>query len=70
MGEIYYSHIALHGIGVGILTGVVGVGGGFLIVPALVLISRLSMKRAIGTSLSIVALKYFAGYSGTILIMN
>lgn len=62
--EIHYGHIALHGVGVGILTGVVGVGGGFLIVPALVLLSGLSMKRAVGTSLSIVALKSFAGFAG------
>ncbi|MCW8919783.1 MAG: sulfite exporter TauE/SafE family protein [Gammaproteobacteria bacterium] len=60
----HYGHIALHGIGVGILTGLVGVGGGFLIVPALVLLSGLSMKRAVGTSLSIVALKSFAGFAG------
>lgn len=62
--EPHYGHIALHGIGVGILTGVVGVGGGFLIVPALVLLSGLSMKRAVGTSLGIVALKSFAGFAG------
>jgi uncharacterized membrane protein YfcA len=60
----HYGHIALHGIGVGVLTGLVGVGGGFLIVPALVLLSGLSMKRAVGTSLSIVALKSFAGFAG------
>jgi hypothetical protein len=60
----HYGHIAMHGIGVGVLTGVVGVGGGFLIVPALVLLSGLSMKRAVGTSLSIVALKSFAGFAG------
>lgn len=60
----HYGHIAAHGIGVGILTGVVGVGGGFLIVPALVLLSGLPMKRAIGTSLGIVALKSFAGFAG------
>lgn len=59
-----YGHIAAHGITVGILTGIVGVGGGFLIVPALVLLSGLSMKKAIGTSLSIVALKSFAGFTG------
>lgn len=59
-----YRHIALHGIAVGILTGVVGVGGGFLIVPALVLLSGLPMKQAVGTSLSIVALKSFAGFAG------
>ncbi len=59
-----YTHIAIHGIAVGILTGIVGVGGGFLIVPALVLLSGLSMKKAVGTSLSIVSLKSFAGFAG------
>ncbi len=62
--DLDYRHIALHGIGVGVLTGVVGVGGGFLIVPALVLLSGLSMKKAVGTSLSIVAVKSFAGFAG------
>ncbi len=59
-----YPHIAIHGIAVGILTGIVGVGGGFLIVPALVLLSGLSIKKAVGTSLSIVSLKSFAGFAG------
>lgn len=62
--DLNYRHIALHGIAVGVLTGVVGVGGGFLIVPALVLLSGLPMKQAIGTSLSIVSLKSFAGFAG------
>lgn len=62
--ELHYGHIAVHAIAVGILTGVVGVGGGFLIVPSLVLLSGLSMKQAVGTSLSIVALKSFAGFAG------
>ncbi len=62
--DLQYKHIAVHGIAVGILTGIVGVGGGFLIVPALVLLSGLSMKKAVGTSLSIVALKSFAGFAG------
>ncbi|MDD5394976.1 MAG: sulfite exporter TauE/SafE family protein [Thiothrix sp.] len=57
-------HIALHGIGVGVLTGLVGVGGGFLIVPALVLLSRVPMKLAVGTSLAIVAAKSYAGFAG------
>jgi hypothetical protein len=58
------GHIALHGIGVGILTGLVGVGGGFLIVPALVLLSGIPMKQAVGTSLAIVAAKSYAGFAG------
>jgi len=62
--DLNYRHIAIHGIAVGILTGIVGVGGGFLIVPALVLLSGLSMKNAVGTSLSIVSLKSFAGFAG------
>lgn len=59
-----YPHIAMHGIVVGVLTGVVGVGGGFLIVPALVLLSGLPMRQAVGTSLAIVTLKSAAGYAG------
>jgi hypothetical protein len=58
------SQVALHGILVGVLTGLVGVGGGFLIVPSLVLLSRLPMKQAIGTSLAIVAVKSYAGFAG------
>ncbi len=59
-----YLHIARHGLLVGLLAGVVGVGGGFLIVPALVLLSGLSMRRAVGTSLSIVATQSAAGFIG------
>jgi uncharacterized membrane protein YfcA len=58
------GHIAAHGIVVGVLTGIVGVGGGFLIVPALVLLSGLPMKKAVGTSLVVVAAKSFAGFAG------
>ncbi len=53
---------ALEGAGVGILTGVVGVGGGFLIVPALVLLGGLPMSLAVGTSLSIISLNSAAGF--------
>ena len=55
--------IVLDGLGVGALTGLVGVGGGFLILPALVLLGGLSMHRAIGTSLWIIALKSFSGFA-------
>lgn len=53
---------ALEGAGVGVLTGVVGVGGGFLIVPALVLLGGLPMSLAVGTSLSIITLNSAAGF--------
>ena len=49
-------------MGVGILTGFVGVGGGFLIVPALVLLGGLPMYVAVGTSLIVIALKSFTGF--------
>jgi uncharacterized protein len=62
--EMRFPVIALEGLAVGVLTGLVGVGGGFLIVPALVLLGRLPMKQAIGTSLLVIALKSFAGVLG------
>lgn len=52
------------GIGVGILTGLVGVGGGFAIVPALVLLANVPMKQAIGTSLVVIALNCAADFLG------
>jgi uncharacterized membrane protein YfcA len=54
--------IAADGLVVGIVTGLVGVGGGFLIVPALVLLGGLSMHHAVATSLIIIALKSFSGF--------
>jgi len=54
--------IATEGLIVGVLTGLVGVGGGFLIVPALVLLGGLSMRLAVGTSLLIIAAKSAAGF--------
>ena len=61
--------LALLGTGVGLLTGLIGVGGGFLIVPALVLVAKLPMRLAVGTSLLVMtmnALSGFAGYAGTV----
>jgi len=55
--------IGLEGLAVGILTGLVGVGGGFLIIPALVLLGGLPMSLAVGTSLLIIAAKSFAGFA-------
>lgn len=54
--------IALEGLVVGAITGFVGVGGGFLIVPALVLLGGLPMSKAVGTSLVIIALKSATGF--------
>lgn len=54
--------IGLDGLLVGVLTGLVGVGGGFLIVPALVLLGNLSMHKAVATSLVIIALKSYSGF--------
>jgi len=54
--------IAIDGLVVGVITGLVGVGGGFLIVPALVLLGGLTMHQAIATSLVIIALKSFSGF--------
>lgn len=56
--------LALEGLVVGAVTGLVGAGGGFLIVPALALLGGLSMKHAIGTSLLVIAMKSFAGFAG------
>jgi uncharacterized membrane protein YfcA len=56
--------IVAEGLFVGVLTGLVGVGGGFLIVPVLVLLTGLPMKQAVGTSLLVIALKSFAGFAG------
>jgi uncharacterized protein len=52
------------GFVVGVLTGIVGIGGGFLFVPALVLLARLPMKTAIGTSLLVITMNTIAGTLG------
>lgn len=61
-----YPLIILEGIVVGALTGIVGAGGGFLIIPALVLLAKLPMKKAIATSLLIIAIKSLIGFIGDI----
>ena len=55
---------ALDGLVIGVLTGLVGVGGGFLIVPALVVLGRLPMRHAVGTSLAVIAINALAGFVG------
>ncbi len=70
--EIHFDFpmIFLEGIVVGILTGFVGAGGGFLIIPALVILARLPMKMAVGTSLMIIAAKSLLGFLGDVSEMN
>lgn len=52
------------GIAVGVLTGIVGIGGGFLIVPALVVLGRVPIKQAVGTSLLVIAMNSVSGFLG------
>lgn len=59
-----YPMILLEGAVVGVLTGLVGAGGGFLIIPALVILARMPMKLAVGTSLFIIAVKSLIGFIG------
>lgn len=61
-----YPVILLEGTVVGILTGLVGAGGGFLIIPALVILAKMPMKLAVGTSLFIIAAKSLIGFIGDI----
>jgi uncharacterized membrane protein YfcA len=62
--QFNYPVILIEGAVVGLVTGLVGAGGGFLIIPALVLLSKLPMKEAVGTSLVIIAAKSLIGFAG------
>src|SRR6056300_669535 len=64
--EIKYNYplILAEGLIVGLVTGLVGAGGGFLIIPALVVLAKLPMKQAVGTSLMIIAVKSLFGFLG------
>ena len=61
-----YPLIIIEGLIVGVLTGIVGAGGGFLIIPALVLLAKLPMKKAVATSLLIIAIKSLIGFIGDV----
>lgn len=65
--QFNYPLILLEGAVVGVLTGLVGAGGGFLIIPALVVLSKLPMKQAVGTSLLIIAAKSLIGFTGDLM---
>ncbi|AZQ44797.1 sulfite exporter TauE/SafE family protein [Nonlabens ponticola] len=66
--EIKYNYplIIIEGLVVGTITGIVGAGGGFLIIPALVLLANLPMKKAVATSLFIIAIKSLIGFVGDV----
>ncbi|MGV3767618.1 MAG: sulfite exporter TauE/SafE family protein [Chitinophagaceae bacterium] len=59
-----FGILILYGIGIGLVTGFLGAGGGFLIIPALVIFLHLSMKEAVGTSLFIIAVNSLIGFLG------
>ncbi len=63
-GEFNYSMILFQGFLVGAITGLVSVGGGFLIIPSLVLFARVPIRMAVGTSLVIIATNAFVGFIG------
>jgi len=67
--QLYYNYpiMIIAGVLIGVLTGVIGIGGGFLIVPSLVICLRLPMKNAVVTSMFIIALKSLIGFLGDIL---
>ncbi|MCL7458203.1 sulfite exporter TauE/SafE family protein [Micromonospora echinofusca] len=62
--ELPVFRVIIDGIVVGLVTGLVGAGGGFLVVPALALLGGLPMPVAVGTSLVVIAMKSFAGLAG------
>lgn len=69
-GSVHQKHITfrlvVYGIGLGVMTGFLGIGGGFMIIPALVLLLQMPMKKAIGTSLSIITLNSFIGFFASV----
>ncbi len=68
--ERHLIKIVFDGLIVGVITGIVGVGGGFLIVPALVLLGGLNMRNAVATSLIIISLKSYSGFYKYLDVLN
>jgi uncharacterized membrane protein YfcA len=64
--ETHITKLLLYGVLIGLATGFLGAGGGFLLIPALVLIMKMPMKKAVGTSLLIIALNSLIGFTGDI----
>jgi uncharacterized membrane protein YfcA len=64
VGDLPVSKVLFHGVLIGLATGTIGAGGGFVIVPALVLLGGVAMEVAVGTSLIVIAMSSFAGLAG------
>ncbi len=64
--KINLPRLLAYGVAIGIATGILGAGGGFLLIPTLVLLVKMPMKEAIGTSLLIIALNSLIGFTGDI----
>lgn len=65
-GPLPIPKILLEGLAVGVVAGLVGAGGGFLVVPALTLLGGLSMQKAVGSSLVVITIQSFFGFQGQI----
>lgn len=68
--KINHPVLMAQGVAIGFVTGLVGAGGGFLIIPALVLLAGLPMKKAVATSLFIIAINSLIGFTGDVTNMN
>ncbi|SFW86791.1 hypothetical protein SAMN05661012_05961 [Chitinophaga sancti] len=64
--KISFVKLVIYGTGIGLVTGLLGAGGGFLLIPALVLLLHLQMKEAVGTSLLVIALNSLIGFTGNL----
>jgi uncharacterized membrane protein YfcA len=67
---VYSYSLLFVGLAEGLVTGIVGAGGGFLIIPALVILGKLPMKKAIASSLFIITIKSLVGFSGDLMHVN
>jgi uncharacterized membrane protein YfcA len=66
MDHVHLPRIVAAGLGVGLVTGVLGAGGGFIIMPALMLLGGLAVREAVATSLFVIAMNSFAGLAGSV----
>jgi uncharacterized membrane protein YfcA len=68
--KLNYGLLISNGVGVGVLTGLVGAGGGFIIVPALVVFARITIKQAVATSLIIITFNSLIGFSSDLFLLK